>query len=114
MPVPIAPADTSILASLPAEILGLILYWNVQMCRCDKNFVLPLRQVCKAFDTGLRPYLFKTVQLEFTRFLKDAERPKIEHLVPLGGLVDAIYLDMMVVRDEGMQDKTTTYIPRWS
>jgi hypothetical protein len=88
--------------SLPTEILGLILLWDVRMCACDKNTILPLRRVCKAFDDALRPYLFKTVQLEFSRFLRNTMKPEIEYLVPLGHLCEAFYLDMMVVRDEGM------------
>lgn len=71
------------------------------MCRCDKNKILPLRLVCRAFDTALKPYIFKTVQLEFSRFLRDAPRPKLEELARVGQLCDALYLDMMVVRDEG-------------
>jgi hypothetical protein len=87
--------------SLPAEILGLVLRWNVDMCRHDKNLVLPLRLVCKAFDAALKPYIFKTVQLEFSRFLKDST-PNTESLARVGHLCGAVYMDMMVVRDEGM------------
>jgi hypothetical protein len=87
--------------SLPTEILGLVLRFNVDMCRHDKNLVLPLRLVCKAFDAALKPYIFKTVQLEFSRFLKDAT-PNTDSLARVGHLCGAVYMDMMVVRDEGM------------
>ncbi|TVY37351.1 hypothetical protein LOCC1_G008603 [Lachnellula occidentalis] len=85
--------------SLPTEILGLVLRFNVDMCRHDKNLVLPLRLVCKAFDAALKPYIFRTVQLEFSRFLKDAT-PNTDSLARVGHLCSAVYMDMMVVRDE--------------
>ncbi|RDL42181.1 uncharacterized protein BP5553_02160 [Venustampulla echinocandica] len=84
---------------LPAEILGLILLWDVRMCRLDKNIILPLRLVCKAFDVALRPYIFKTIQLEFSRFLRSAV-PNTGSLTRVGHLCEAIYLDMMMIRDE--------------
>lgn len=90
------------LSSLPAELLGIILQWEVRMCRCEKNAVLDLRRVCKAFDVAIKPYVFKTVQLEFSRFLRSAPKPNMRYLAPLGDIVEAFYLDMMVVRDEGM------------
>jgi hypothetical protein len=72
------------------------------MCRCEKNVVLPLRYVSKAFNTTLRPYVLKTVQLEFSRFSKDGPKlPNFEALEAVGGFCHAVYLDMMVVRDEG-------------
>jgi hypothetical protein len=125
--------------SLPAELLSLILLWKIRMCRCDKNAILPLRLVCKGFDEILKPYVFKTIQLEFSRFLRqrrgaveakswDEEgmivrglqghgsgldgvwgneaiwklRMDREGLWRVGGCCEALYLDMMVVRDEGM------------
>lgn len=123
--------------SLPAELLSLVLLWNVRTSRCEKNTILPLRLVCKAFDEILKPYVFKTIQLEFSRFLrqrrgsneaKDDEgklvrglhghgsgldgiwgneeiwklRMDREGLRRVGGYCEALYLDLMVVRDEGM------------
>ena len=90
--------------SLPPELLELILLWTVRMCRCEKNKVLPLRCVSKAFNTSLRPYVLKTVQLEFSRFLKGPSLPSTEALRAVGGFCQAVYLDMMVVRDEGTLD----------
>ena len=125
--------------SLPAELLNLILLWNIRMSRCEKNTILPLRLVCKAFDEILKPYVFKTIQLEFSRFLRqrrgavearhwDEEGMIVrelqghgsgldgvwgneaiwklqmdrEGLRRVGGCCEALYLDLMVVRDEGM------------
>lgn len=90
---PIAELD-----SLPPELLELVLLWTVRMCRCEKNKVLPLRCVSKAFNTTLRPYVLKTIQLEFSRFLN---QPSNDALEAIGGFCQAVYLDMMVVRDEG-------------
>ncbi|PMD48845.1 hypothetical protein L207DRAFT_505867 [Hyaloscypha variabilis F] len=123
--------------SLPAELLNLILLWNIRMSRCEKNTILPLRLVCKAFNEILKPYVFKTIQLEFSRFLRQRRGPvevknwdeegKIvrelqghgsgldgvwgneaiwklrmdrEGLRRVGGCCEALYLDLMVVRDE--------------
>ncbi|KAH7403775.1 hypothetical protein BKA64DRAFT_744314 [Cadophora sp. MPI-SDFR-AT-0126] len=86
--------------SLPTEILGLILEWEVRMCEREKNTILNLRLVCKAFDMALRTCAFKTIQLEFSRFLRNAPTPEVESLVGVGSICEAVYLDMMVVRDE--------------
>jgi hypothetical protein len=88
--------------SLPRELLESILMFNVQMCRCNKNNIFPLRLVCKAFDAFLKPYIFKTIQLEFSKFLRYAATPELKSLETVGKLCQAVYLDMMVVRDEGM------------
>ncbi|KAF4636944.1 hypothetical protein G7Y89_g1129 [Cudoniella acicularis] len=85
--------------SLPTEILGIILSWDVRLCRVEKNLVLPLRLVCKAFDAALRPYIFKTIQLEFSRFCHNTA-PCLASLARVGYLCGSIYLDMMVIRDE--------------
>jgi hypothetical protein len=91
------------LSSLPPELLELILAWTVCMCRCEKNKVLSLRYVSKAFNTALRPYVLKTIQLEFSRFLRTGpDLPRQDALEAIGGFCQAVYLDMMVVRDEGM------------
>lgn len=69
------------------------------MCPSDKNAITPLRLVCKAFDRALRSYLFKTLQLEFSKFARNGA-PDLKALDGVGELCEAIYLDMMVVRDE--------------
>lgn len=88
--------------SLPHELLESILTFNIHMCRDEKNKIFPLRLVCKAFDAFLKPYIFKTIQLEFSRFLRHGPTPDLTALGTVGNLCQAIYLDMMVVRDEGM------------
>lgn len=87
--------------SLPTELLELILLWDIRMCRCEKNAILSLRRVCKAFDAALKPYVFKTVQLEFSRFLRTGDTPVIEALERVGSMCNALYVDMMVIRDAG-------------
>jgi hypothetical protein len=87
--------------ALPAELLALILEWNVRMCRGDKNTLIELRFVCKAFDAILKPYVFKTVQLEFSKFLRHEPTSSTTHLERVGGLCESMYLDMMIIRDEG-------------
>jgi hypothetical protein len=88
--------------SLPQELLELVLLWNVRMSKCDKNEILPLRLVCKSFDDALKPYIFKTIPLEFSKFLRNAQTPDLRYLQDVGRLSQAVYLNMMVIRDEGM------------
>lgn len=94
-------ARSSTMDSLPRELIELILLWNVRMCECEKNSIFPLRLVCKAFDIALKPYIFKTIQLEFSKFLRAVPTPDMRALESVGNLCQAVYLDMMVVRDEG-------------
>ncbi|EKD18836.1 hypothetical protein MBM_03078 [Drepanopeziza brunnea f. sp. 'multigermtubi' MB_m1] len=86
--------------SLPTEILGLILQWEVRMCERHKNTIVQHRLVCKAFDLALRAFAFKTVQLEFSRFLRHEATPDPDSLSSVGAICEAIHLDLMVVRDE--------------
>lgn len=88
--------------TLPIEILSLILGWNVRMCCENKNTAIELRSVCKAFDVVLKPLVFKTIQLEFSKFLRHKRTPSVLALERVGGYCEFMYLDMMVVRDEGM------------
>ena len=79
------------------------------MCRGEKNRALALRSVSKGFNTALRPYVLKTIQLEFSRFLRTEkalgrDAVETEALERIGGFCQAVYLDMMVVRDEGTLD----------
>jgi hypothetical protein len=98
--------------TLPNEILSLVLGWNVRMCRGDKNALIELRCVCKAFDIVLKPYIFKTVQLEFSRFLRHEKTPSIRALERVGHHCESIYLDMMIVRDEGTSTHSSTTRPQ--
>lgn len=98
------------------------------MCRHEKNTILPLRLVCRAFDTALKPYLFKTIQLRFSHFLKSDSAYRVgrgldfENLNSVGLLTEALYLDLMVVRDpeeierldnafHGMVDRLPEMVP---
>ncbi|KAL7628000.1 hypothetical protein AAE478_002196 [Parahypoxylon ruwenzoriense] len=89
---------------LPPEILFAILEYTVVAFYCNKNELLKLRTTCKLFDEILKPYALRTLQLEFTR-LDKVERalkpPDDGALRRIGHLCRALYLDMMVVRDEG-------------
>ncbi|QSZ28906.1 hypothetical protein DSL72_003412 [Monilinia vaccinii-corymbosi] len=88
---------------LPPELLGLILQKNIEMCRCDKNGVLDLRLVCKVFNEILKPSIFKTIQLEFSRFCRfrdvDDNQNRLETLQSIASLSSSLYIDTMVVRD---------------
>ena len=89
---------------LPAEIVLSILRYCVVGHYDDKNALLPLRTVCRLFDSIIKPYALRTLQLEFTRLDKTARRrrpPDHAALQRIGRLCRALYLDMMVVRDEG-------------
>lgn len=73
------------------------------MCCGDKNAIIELRSVCKAFDAVLKPYLFKTIQLEFSKFLRHERTPSVMALERVGDCCESMYLDMMIIRDEGMR-----------
>lgn len=91
--------------SLPVELLWQILAWEIRMCRHEKNAIVPLRLVCHAFDVALKPYIFKTIQLEYSRFIRSASTYQHDNRLDLGRLkgfgllTEALYLDLMVVRD---------------
>lgn len=87
---------------LPPELLRTILLASVGLCRCEKNELLPLRLVCKGFDAILKEYIFRTIQLEFSRFARGEAAPELESIAGIGQLCEALYCDMMVIRDEGM------------
>jgi hypothetical protein len=91
----------AIMDNLPQELVELILVWVVRMCPSDKNSITPLRLVCKSFDKALKSYIFKTLQLEFSKFARYGG-PDMMAVAKVGELCQAIYLDMMVVRDEGI------------
>lgn len=91
--------------SLPVEILDAILLCTVRVCRCEKNNILSLRRVCKAFDEALKPIALQCLQLEFSRFRKFSSSYDLKSLGALrdiGKVADSLYLDLMVIRDEGM------------
>ncbi len=88
--------------SLPPELLRGIILSSVQLSRSEKNVLLPLRLVNKRFDFILREYMFKTVQLDFSRFARGETAPQMSSLAAVGHLCQSLYCDMMVIRDEGM------------
>lgn len=88
--------------SLPPELLDLIVLWHVRACQFNKNKTLPLRLVCQKLNVAVKPFVFKTLQLEFSKFLRHAPTPALPDLDRVGHLCQAIYLNMMVIRDEGM------------
>jgi hypothetical protein len=87
--------------SLPPELLRAIILSSVQLSRSEKNLLLPLRLVNKRFDFVLREYLFRTIQLDFSRFSREKTAPQMSNLAVIGHLCQSLYCDMMVIRDEG-------------
>lgn len=87
---------------LPQELHDTILYWCVQLCRGQKNLVMPLRLVSKKFNTYIRPLALRTIQLEFSKFLAERAEdvPRIDSLRDVGELCQALHCDMMVIRDD--------------
>ncbi|KAI0388023.1 hypothetical protein F5Y04DRAFT_241509 [Hypomontagnella monticulosa] len=88
---------------LPHEILFHILEWTVVAFYSDKNNLLKLRTTCKLFDDVLKRFALRTLQLEFTRLDKSERKvrpPDDDALFRAGPFCRALYLDMMVVRDD--------------
>ncbi|KAI2607091.1 uncharacterized protein GGS25DRAFT_494329 [Hypoxylon fragiforme] len=91
--------------SLPPEIILQILEFTIVAFYNNKNGLLKLRTTCKLFNEILKPYVLRTLQLEFTRLDKYERslRPPLDEdaLRRIGPFCQALYLDMMVVRDDG-------------
>ncbi len=90
--------------TLPPEIVLTILEYCVANHYGDKNSLLSLRTVCKLFDHVLKPFVLQTLQLEFTRLDKvsrSCRLPDETALRRIGHLCQALYLDLMVIRDDG-------------
>ncbi|KAK9788924.1 putative F-box domain-containing protein [Seiridium cardinale] len=90
---------------LPPEILIAILEYCVVNHYNKKNDLLELRTVCRLFDDILKPYGLHTLQVEYTRLdrLSRSRRQPSDGaaLERTGMLCRALYLDMMLIRDEG-------------
>ncbi|KAI1505281.1 hypothetical protein F5X99DRAFT_416061 [Biscogniauxia marginata] len=89
---------------LPNELLLTILEQLVADPYADKNHALALRTTCRLFDKALKPVTLRTLQLEYTRLAKHertARPPDEDALRRVGHLCQALYLDMMVMRDIG-------------
>ncbi|KAI1865448.1 uncharacterized protein JN550_008205 [Neoarthrinium moseri] len=97
------PADKSTM--LPPEIWISIAECCVANHYCDKNALLTLRTVSRLFNDAIRPYALRTLQLEFTRLDRVSQRRRRpldgDALRGMGHLCKALYLDMMLIRDEG-------------
>ncbi|KAH6660273.1 hypothetical protein BKA67DRAFT_46643 [Truncatella angustata] len=87
---------------LPPEILITILEYCVANHYNKKNDLLQLRTVCKLFDDVLKPYGLRTLQVDYTR-LSRSQLPSLDTdaLERAGSLCRALFLDMMLIRDEG-------------
>jgi hypothetical protein len=85
---------------LPHELIHTIL----QLCvSCfHRNKVLELRLVCRAFDRFFKPLGLQTLSVEFSRLSKSSGRaqPDRNALQTIGYHCKAIYVDLMVLRDE--------------
>ncbi|ROT41569.1 hypothetical protein SODALDRAFT_331316 [Sodiomyces alkalinus F11] len=85
---------------LPTELLDAIL----QQCidQGPRNDVLELRLVCSAFDCYLKPYVCRTVALEFSRLsaASGRRRPDPDALQTIGKHCKALYIDLTILRDE--------------
>ncbi|OTB06534.1 hypothetical protein M426DRAFT_318935 [Hypoxylon sp. CI-4A] len=88
---------------LPPELLRHILNYTVIAHHDYKNDLLELRTTCKTFDEILKPYALQTLQLDFTRLDRrntSIVPPDNDALHRAARFCRALYLDMMVVRDD--------------
>ncbi|KAK9418128.1 putative F-box domain-containing protein [Seiridium unicorne] len=96
---------TMSVSRLPPEILIAILEYCVVNHYNKKNDLLELRTVCRLFDDILKPYGLHTLQVEYTRLdrlSRSLRQPSdAAALERTGMLCRALYLDMMLIRDEG-------------
>lgn len=85
---------------LPRELIDAILEQCV--ARGPKNSVLPLRLVCRLFDRIIKPFVCRTLDLEFSRLSKTSgmPHPQRDALQTIGYHCKSIYIDLMVLRDE--------------
>lgn len=97
--------------SLPNELKDLVLSTYVEGCRGRKNDVLQMRLVCRYFDSFLQPYVFQTIQLECSKFhppAVDNHAFKDDTILRVGKPCQALYCDMMVIRDNDEIDHLLT------
>jgi hypothetical protein len=85
---------------LPRELIDAIL----QQCIIygPKNAVLDLRLVCRVFDQILKPFVCRTLDLEFSRLSKTSGEtpPQMDALQTIGYHCKSLYIDLMVLRDD--------------
>jgi hypothetical protein len=92
---------------LPRELIDAILQQCVLLG--PKNSLLELRLACKTFNNILKPYVCRTLELEFSRLSKTSGRapPDRDALQTIGYHCKSIYIDLMVLRD----DRTSYHNP---
>ncbi|PFH57245.1 hypothetical protein XA68_15316 [Ophiocordyceps unilateralis] len=85
---------------LPRELVDAIL----EQCIAQgaKNQVLKLRLVCRTFERTLKPFVCRTLGLDFSRLsrLSGFPRPRIDALQTIGYHCTSLYVDLMVLRDD--------------
>ena len=92
-----------IVTRLPPEILITILEYCVANHYNKKNDLLELRTVCRLFDEILKPYGLHTLQVDCTRLMRSPQlSADPSALARAGPHCRALYLDMMLIRDEGL------------
>ncbi|RCI07834.1 hypothetical protein L249_5809 [Ophiocordyceps polyrhachis-furcata BCC 54312] len=85
---------------LPRELVDAIL----EQCIAQgaKNQVLKLRLVCRTFERTLKPFVCRTLGLDFSRLsrLSGFPRPQMDALQTIGYHCTSLYVDLMVLRDD--------------
>lgn len=96
---------------LPPELIDAILLQCV--ASGPKNTILGIRLVCRAFNRILKPFVCRTLGLEFSRLSRTSRqtRPQIDALQTIGYNCRSLYIDLMVVRDESETFSPKTFSP---
>lgn len=94
---------------LPPELIDAILLQCV--ASGPKNAILGLRLVCRTFNRILKPFICRTLGLEFSRLSRTSRqtRPQIDALQTIGYHCKSLYIDLMVVRDESEISPSKTF-----
>lgn len=96
----------AVFADLPVELVDEILKHVTVIYYDEKNDLLAMRMVCKRFAEILKPVGLRTLQMDWTRM--DSVERSLRHplerqtLLRIGHHCEALNIDMMVARDEGM------------
>lgn len=96
--------------SLPGELLHNVLHVIVEDSRHDKNAVLRLRYVCKAFNEYLRPQVLKALQLDVSRILQPCHEQERLALQRAGTVCEALFCDVSLARDESRSCPSVTIV----
>lgn len=85
---------------LPRELVDAVLEQCVSLG--TRNEVLQMRLVCRTFDRFLKPFACGTLDLEFSRLSKASSlpHPQPDALQTVGYHCKAMYIDLMVLRDD--------------